>query len=392
MTTMDTTDVVVVGAGLMGSAAARSLAERGHRVVVVERDVAASARGASHGSARIFRYAYPDPFYAGLVPASRRLYTELETRLGRQLITPTGALDFGSIRNPEALAPVLAEVGVEHELLTPERARDRWPGIAVDTPVLYHEAAGVIDAESTVLGQLELATAAGAECLEHWEAVSVRRGQLGWTVTSAGGAQIRAAQVVLAVGGWMKSVLAGADLPSSFTGRIPEPLVTQEYAYHFPYADEAAVGEPAPGERTAWPAFIEKSPEIFTYSLPGGRDAGFRGQKLAEYHAGLTIEDASAQTGLMSDENRVRVVDYVKRRLPGLVPEPYAETTCLFTMLPNEDFLVDAADGLILAQPCSGHGAKFAPLIGELVADQADGRDGVPRFAAGAHLYTEATA
>jgi sarcosine oxidase len=125
-----------------------------------------------------------------------------------------------------------------------------------------------------------------------------------------------------------------------------------------------------------------------TYSLPGGRDAalpdGRRGQKLAEYNGGTPIPTAAAQTGAVDPANRERVVDYVKRTLPGLVPEPYAETTCLFTNTPTEDFAIDGVDGIIVASPCSGHGAKFAPLVGRIAADLADGTALTPpRFRAG---------
>ena len=71
-------------------------------------------------------------------------------------------------------------------------------------------------------------------------------------------------------------------------------------------------------------------------------------------------------------------MDYVRHYLPGLHPEPYAETTCLFTSTPDEDFLIDGVDGITLVSPCSGHGAKFAPLIGDIAADVATGAGGAP--------------
>lgn len=90
---------VVLGAGLAGAAAAWSLAKRGHEVTLVERTRPAAPDGSSHGSARIFRYAYPDAFYAGLVVRARAGFDELERLSGKQLITPTGSLDFGRVRN-----------------------------------------------------------------------------------------------------------------------------------------------------------------------------------------------------------------------------------------------------------------------------------------------------
>jgi sarcosine oxidase len=390
MTELDSTQVLIIGAGLMGSAAAHQLAARGTEVAVVERDTAPSEHGSSHGSARIFRYAYPDPFYTGLVDQARARFSELERLAGQQLITPGGALDFGARRDPRQLAGVLDEVGIEHELLPAAVAAERWPGINFDTDVLWQPGGGVIDAESTVLAQLRLATEAGARVHEHWEAASVRRDGTGYVVTSTTGDTIRAAQVVVAAGAWLSKLLAETDLPSAFVDRLPRPVVSQENAYHFAYRDPADPGEPTPGSATSWPTFIHKSEHILTYSLPGGRDADFRGQKLAEFLGGTPIADGSAQTGTIDPANRERIIEYVREQVPGLVPQPYAETTCLFTMLPEEDFLLDAAESLVIASPCSGHGAKFAPLIGEFIAELVAGAAAHPRFAVTSPAWTAA--
>lgn len=133
---------------------------------------------------------------------------------------------------------------------------------------------------------------------------------------------------------------------------------------------------------------IDMSPAIQVYGLPGGRDAEGRGQKVAEFNGGRILRSASTQDGVVDPANRARVVDYVRARLPGLVPEPYAETTCLFTNTPTEDFVIDGVDGITVVSPCSGHGAKFAPLLGRIVADAVTGRPGVPdafRVLTGAH-------
>lgn len=388
-------DVIVIGAGLSGSAVARALsAGQGpaHSVIVVDRDIPASAEASSHGSARIFRYSYPDPLYTSLVVESRKGWDDLEQQTGRRLITPSGSLDFGTVRDPAALARVLSDAGVEHELLTVSEASDRWPGIVFDTtgdgddstassPVLWHPGAGVIDAESTVHAQLDLARRTGDTLvLDHWEAASVRRrtGAAGYTVTSTTGDVLEAGQVVIAAGGWVADITAAADLPSAFLHRLPVPRVSQENAYHFPYRDSRDCGRTPEDAGTTWPTFIQKSRDTRVYSLPGGRDAGWRGQKIAEYNAGRKMRSASLQDGRIDPENRRRMTGYVTRHLPGLVPEPYAETTCLFTNLPGENFLIDRADGITVVSPCSGHGAKFAPLIGELAAGLVTGTGTVP--------------
>ncbi|MCU1567954.1 MAG: Sarcosine oxidase, partial [Pseudarthrobacter sp.] len=159
----------------------------------------------------------------------------------------------------------------------------------------------------------------------------------------------------------------------------------QEQAFHFTYRDSdggAASGGTGPGA-AGWPTFIHKAADIQAYGLPGGRDAGFAGQKVAKYNGGKLIPSAFEQTGEVDPANRRRVVDYVRRYLPGLDPEPYAETTCLFTNTPTEDFVIDRAENLTVLSPCSGHGAKFAPLIGQWAADLATGTGTVPgRFRA----------
>ena len=105
---------------------------------------------------------------------------------------------------------------------------------------------------------------------------------------------------------------------------------------------------------------------------------GSAGRRSPSSSAGGRLASAADQDGVVDPANRARVVDYVRRYLPGLVPEPYAETTCLFTNTPSQDFLVDGVDGITLVSPCSGHGAKFAPLIGDIAADVATGAGRAP--------------
>jgi sarcosine oxidase len=373
---VDPSQYVVVGAGLAGAATAWSLARRGHEVTVVERTEPATPDGSSHGSARIFRYAYAEQFWVDLVVRARAGYTELEKLSGQQLITPTDSLDFGPMRNPAALAPLLDAAGVDNEVLTAAQSRARWPQVAVDTDVLWHAGAGVIDARSTVHALLAAAEGEGARVLTRWPVQAIEKTATGYRVAAQDGRGIDAERVVVAAGGWLPDLLGRLPLPAGFRAAVPSLLVTQENAYHFPYRDPSV----------AWPTFIHKSPEIQTYSLPGGRDADFRGQKLAEFLGGRRIGSAAAQDGRIDPANQARIVDYVERYLPGLVPEPYATTTCLFTTTPNDDFLIDGVDGLTLVSPCSGHGGKFAPLIGDMAADVATGSGGVPERFTGAAL------
>lgn len=366
----DPDSYLVVGAGLAGSATAWQLAERGHAVTLVEATRPANDGGSSHGSARILRYAYPDPFYTRMVVEARDTWDEIEDLTGRQLVRPTGALDFGATRDPAALAAVLRAEDVDCAVLSRAAAQERWPGIRVDTDVLWHPGAGVIDAEQSVLAMTDLAVKAGATLLTDWPVAEIARARGGFHVGSTWGDRVRTDRVVISAGAWLPDLLRALPAGSELPARLPALRVRKEQAYHFPYRD--------PIEAPSWPTFIHKRADISTYSLPGGRDAGFRGQKLAEYNGGPVIASAAHSDGLVEDRNRARVVEYVDRFVPGLVPEPYAETTCLFTTTPSEDFVIDGREGITIVSPCSGHGAKFAPLVGRLAADAASGRPGVP--------------
>jgi sarcosine oxidase len=169
--------------------------------------------------------------------------------------------------------------------------------------------------------------------------------------------------VVMAAGAW----LAGG-LGRSLGLDIPPLVVTQESAFHY------AARDPHP-----WPSFIHHG-ATFVYGLetPG------EGVKVAEHHTGPEVTPETRDFEV-SDASRARVTEFVARWLPGLGPEPVDAVTCLYTSTATEDFVLDRAGPIVVASPCSGHGFKFAPLIGELVADLVDGAGTIDRFARGAN-------
>ncbi|WP_369068667.1 FAD-dependent oxidoreductase [Kineococcus terrestris] len=367
---------LVVGAGLAGAATAWRLAERGCEVTVVERAVPAAPDGSSHGSARVLRYAYAERADVEMVVRAAAGFRELERRTGTALLRTTGALDHGPGRDPRALARAVAAAGVEHELLSAAAARARWPQVVADGEVLFHPGGAVLDAEGTVRAMLDLARAAGARVLTGWALERLQRTGTGFTARSRTGDVVDAERVVVCAGGWLPDLLGGLPLPPGFLAAFPPLEVTQENAFHFPCREE----HPHEG----WPTVAHGGPGATVYALPGGRDAQHRGLKVAEHHGGRPIGAASARTGAVDAENRARVTEHVRRWMPGLVPEPYAETTCLYTTTPDEAFVLDGADGLTVVSACSGHGAKFAPLLGELAADVATGAGAAPeRFRVG---------
>ena len=364
---------VVIGAGLAGAATAWRLAAAGHEVTVLERSHPANADGSSHGSARIFRYAYPDRLYTDLVIEARHLWDQLEQDAAETLITPTGALDSGQIRRPRLLASVLEDAGIAHELLAAEEAATRFPMLRVETEVLWHPGAGVIDSERSVAAMLRLAERDGARVGTEWDVTDVERTGTGFRLTASTGEVLEAGQLLVCAGGWLPQLLDRLPLPDRVRAAMPTFTVRQEQAHHFPYREDIAAPR-------SWPTFIHKSPTIETYGLPGGRDADFGGQKICEFRGGKPIPSAVAHDHRIDPLGRERVVDFARRHLPGVRPESYAESTCLFTSTPSEDFLLDTHEGITVVSPCSGHGGKFAPLIGELAAGLATEAGTVPEI------------
>lgn len=365
---MESYEYVVVGAGLMGASTAWHLARDGREVLVLEAHAPANPWGSSHGSARIFRYAYSDPFYVELVKEARRWWTELEQESGRNLLTTTGALDAGALRFPAQLASILADAGVDHELVGPREARRRWPMLDVDSEVLWHPDAGALDAQATVETMITQAQRHGAELLTGCDVVSVREHGSGHVVVARDGRTVHARHLILAVGGWLPELLPHLPI---VTGPLVGSLqVLQEQVIHLPYAAEFADAD--------WPSFIHKTPEMQVYSLPGGRDADFRGQKIAEFRGGRPIASSRHNDRSLNQDARQRLLSYAQAHVPGLGLESYAEASCVFTMTPTENFILQRFGSISVVSPCSGHGGKFAPLIGRLVVQMVAGAATVP--------------
>lgn len=358
-------DVVVVGAGLAGSAAARSLVGRGRQVVLLEQFGIGHDKGSSHGTSRIYRRAYRDEFYVDLTGRAADAFDELESAYGAALRHRTGGLDTGRGRDPEGLLEVMHRKGIEAELLDgPEVAR-RWPGVALTGPVMFHPDAGHLDPGATVEAQVRLAAAAGAEVYDETPVLRVEQTPTGPVVHTAE-RSFRTRVVVLAVGGWLPVLPAGVELPVL--------TVKQQEVFHFRHLD--------PSDR--WPTLIHEDGVEF-YGLPSGADGGIPpAMKVAQFNS-VNETTAGGRDFAIDPRARAAVTDFVREHLPGLDPKPVAEQSCLFTMTGNQDFLLDRVGDVVLASACSGHGAKFAPVTGELIADLVDGSPALPRFALTAH-------
>ncbi len=369
-------DVAVIGGGLMGAAAAWAAARRGLSVALHEQFEPGHTRGSSHGSARIVRRGYSDALYTRLTGEAFELWREVELRADVRLLRMVGGVDHGPNRTA-LVASLLAAAGIRHEILAAADAQERWPGMLFTGPVVYHPQAGTMDADRAVAALLDLARRDDATT-EHGSrvaAVEAVRDEYA-AVQLTDGREFEARCAVVAAGAWVAPLLGGPL-------RLPPLTVTQQQVFHFPRRDETA----AP-----WPSAIHQD-AMEVYHLPGGRDGGTGDARKVAEHTHRNVTTAERRDGVVDAGARDRIVRYVTDWLPGLEPTPQGETTCLYTSTPSEDFLLDRVGPIIICSPCSGHGAKFAPLIGELVAGLLTGDRPVPdRFRLGAHTSMSAVA
>ncbi len=353
---MERVDAIVVGGGIMGAAAAWQLARRGWSVRLLEQFEPEHTRGSSHGGSRIFRLAYPEPFWIDLARAARDSWRELEADAGTTLIVETGSVDHGDPAGVGATRSALDAAAVPYEMLEPAAATERWPGMRFDGPVLHQADGGRVEAAlalRTLVGQAER-RGARAQWNAALRAVEIE-GDRARVVTDD--ETYDAAVVVVAAGSWVGPVLEGHL-------RLPPLVVTQESAFHF-----------APREPMPWPSFIHHGARF-----PYGLETPGEGVKVAEHHTGPVVT-AADRDFVVDAAARERVTTYVQQWLPGLLPDPVSEVTCLYTNTATEDFVLDRVGPVVVVSACSGHGFKFAPLIGRLAADLADGAAPISRFA-----------
>jgi sarcosine oxidase len=356
----------VIGAGVAGSAAARTLAERGVETVLFEQFTAGHTRGSSHGPTRMFRVAYPDPDYVRLAQRALLSWRALEDAAGEPLLVRTGGVYGGGWA--EDCGAALADARVSRQWLSPEEATERFPALSFEglERVLYQEDGGVCLADLTVAAQLRLARAAGAEIREETEVEHFVVDDEGIAVTTPA-ETVHAPVAVVAAGGWAADLLfeIGIDLPL-------RPSFAQ-VSYFAPANDEA----PLP------PCFIEAD------RGPGGLGSGgyvvpavhgWREIKAADGTPGRTLRPElgpfPVDPALLAND-----VEFVRMRLPGFDAKPLRSETCLYTMTPDEDFVLERVGPVVIGSACSGHGFKFGPLLGEILADLAMERD--PRLPAG---------
>ena len=338
-------DVAIVGAGLLGLAAAREVVARGRDVVVLEQAEIGHQDSGSKGGCRIFRLGYPDPGYVAAALYARELWRELEAEAGRLLLIPAPQLTFGP--QLRAVHDAMTAAGAPCELLAQPEVARRFGAMAIAGEALLETQSCVIAADQTLDA---LALAAGLRQPDGRLRTGVRvtrvtdDGRQVTLDTTAG--TLTARTVVLTAGPWTAGLLGPALT-------LPAEATLEQIAYL----------EPAGPLREPAPIFIRYG-DPSPYGLPvPGTDR----YKLGIHRSGPAVV-ADEQFQDPDPTLMPQLLEVARAYLPGYKPEPVATERCVYDNTPDEDFVVDRIGQVVIGCGTSGHGFKFGPLFGRWLA------------------------
>jgi sarcosine oxidase len=353
----DSSDVVVVGLGAMGSAAVYHLARRGRRVLGFDRFTPPHTLGSSHGRTRFIREAYFEhPFYVPLVQRAYECWAELEREAGRTLFRQTGGLMIGPPQGT-LVTGVKQSAELHHlayELPSSAEVRRRFPAFHPNEEMVavLEPRAGILFPEMCIEAHLELARRCGAtlQCEEPvtaWEA----DGEGVKVITPRG--VYHADWLVLTAGAWINGLVSGVKLPLTVERQV---MFWFESAAHPEYFDPHRC-----------PIYLwEYAADRFFYGFP---DLG-EGIKVGFHHEGETTDPDAVRREVGSEEiEAMRAL--VRRFMPDADGPLRQAAVCLYTNAPDFHFIIDAHPAhaqVLIVSPCSGHGFKFSSVIGEMLA------------------------
>ena len=355
--TTDDADVIVVGGGAMGSATARDLARRGTDVLLLERFAPGHVNGASHGASRNFNVAYSDPTYIAMLAEALPAWRELERETGAALLDQVGIVNHGANPGFDDVHAALTRAGVAAEFLPTGEAQRRWPSIRFDTRVLFTPGAGRLHADNAVAA-LQASAAAHGGSVRHntrVQRLDVRDDDL-VELTLDTGETLRARRVVVTVGAWT-STLLGSRMPVSL-------VVTQEQPAHFRVRDDSL----------AWPGFnhAPSGDPAYDYWRSGVYGMFTPGQGVkAGWHGAGPITDPDARSFLAEPVQLAALQRYAREWLPGVDADDLVPISCTYTTSPDSNFVLDRVGPVTVGAGFSGHGFKFTPAVGRILADLA---------------------
>jgi sarcosine oxidase len=351
-------DVAIVGLGAMGALSAWRLAARGARVIGFEQFRPGHDRGSSHGETRIFRTAYfESPEYVPLLQRAHRLWRQLEEEAGAQLLTMTGGLAIGQ-PDGELVAGVLAsarENQLPHRLLDSIEMARLYPQHRLDASevAVLDEQAGFLRPERSVEAAASRAEALGARLLAETQVTSIDASSGGVVIETSRG-RFAADRALVTAGPWTSKLLPQLGLPLQVERQLMAWM---------------AVDDPASFAPQRFPIFIrEVAGGRFRYGFPciDGRSI-----KLAVHHEG-TDADPDSVNREVGDADLLPIRDFAHDHLHGVTGEVVNASVCMYTNTADERFIATTPAGMpgvTVLSACSGHGFKFAAVVGELMAE-----------------------
>jgi len=351
-------DVAIVGAGIMGAAAACELAREGLSVAMIDQSALPNPRGASVDHSKVFRFAYPDPFYVRLAMDSLKRWRELEKETGTRLLTQTGALLIGKRRpsfETECYEAMLNS-GCEAEMLDRERVAARFPQFNAHAFAygVFDPSGAITHAEIALRALIELARRRGVTIIESTRVVDVQNRMSRVVVACDSGGDIECERAMIASGPWSRKLLPF----------LADKLTTtrQELVYFEPTAETSGSFE-----TSAFPIFLEL--ESGFYGFPIHHNGAM---KIANHLKGAAVDPDALPDEV--DESFIESCrSFFSEFIPALASARVRETrVCIYNNTPDDDFIIDwhpSLEGVLVVTGFSGHGFKFGPAIGRIVAE-----------------------
>lgn len=344
---------VVIGAGAMGAGTARALADRGFAVTVIEQFDAPNTLGGSGHHSRSFRLSHGTRDEVRLAIRALELWTEIERRSGTQLLIRHGILQRGSVVPPHATA--LAAEGVPFDELDVADVQRIFPELRPkpDERAIFQPDGAVIRARDSIVAQLELACAKGAVVHANEKATAVMPIGDGVRVFTRR-RRLDADVCVVCAGPWSLPLLTPLGI------QIPLRAGLAQVTF-FRSRHEGWELRPGLMERTGGPG-------VYGMPEPG------RGFKLGFAALNPNTFWKSSKVRPHDREIESELIERVREDFPGLDPTPVESEAGPFTVTPDETFAFGRRGPVVVGAACTGHAFKFSPVIGELLADLADGR------------------
>ncbi len=350
-------DAIIIGGGIVGVSTACVLAGRGMRVLLLERYAPAHEHGSSHGDSRMIRFDYEENVYVEMAARAFRAWGDLSKRLGRPVFRQTGICNLAPADADvlDVLETRLRDCELPYERLAGSAFIRRFPqlNLARTSEAIYQPDSAVLFADEVVRSLWDCAREDGADTLAETEVVSVDPGDDRVEVAASYGRSWSGTYLVLATGGWTGRWLDALGIDTSL-------VVTRELLAYFPQAGSV------PHEAGAMPNVIDyHTPDPF-YCVPQVRVPGV---KAGCHRTGRIVEADDAEE--VDRANLAAVQEFIGRRCPHLNRDPVAVKHCLYTNSADYHFILDRHpehDNVVLAAGFSGHGFKFGPVLGEILA------------------------